>query len=75
MENLRFTFDSHIYEKNLKLAITFDLRGVLNFRRLYYTQDSMAITFNNGAEITMVSMHDLDEWYFDQLILPRRIYM
>ena len=46
-------FKSLIFGKHRKFAISFDLRGVLNFRRLYYTQDSIAITFHNDTEITM----------------------
>ena len=54
-------FKSLIFGKHYKFAISFDLRGVLNFGRLYYTQDIIAITFHNGTEITMFPMRDLDE--------------
>ena len=67
-------FKSLIFGKHQKFAISFDLL-VLNFHPLYYTQDSIAITFHNGTEITMFPMRDLDELYIDQLISPRRIYM
>ena len=35
----------------------------------------LKITFHNGTEITMFPMRDLNEWYIDQLISTRRIYM
>ena len=35
----------------------------------------LKITFHNGTEITMFPMRDMDEWYIDQLISTRRIYM
>ncbi len=66
---LSLIFGNH---KNLRYL---DLRGVLNFRHLYYTEDSIAVTFQNGTEITMFPMRDLDEWYIDQLISTRRTYM
>ena len=68
MENKTILRLKVLYLVNKKFAISFDLWGVLNFRHLYYTQDSI-------AEITMFPMRDLDEWYIDQLILSRRTYM
>ena len=35
----------------------------------------LKITFHNGTEITIFPMCDLDEWYIDQLISTRWMYM
>ena len=53
MENKTILHLSLIFGNHKKFAISFDLRGVLNFRHLYYTQDSIAITFHKGTEITV----------------------